>query len=86
MGVPLRYRFGSGYTLQVLTGYACCGLFAAIPHADTHVHTHYVPALGMRRACVSMVRTTHRSDSVARSTPTAQQERSKKSSCVTSVM
>jgi len=32
------------------------GLFAAIPHAYTRVHTRYVPALGMRRACVSMVR------------------------------
>jgi len=29
--------FRSGYTLQVLTGYACCGLFAAIPHAENKV-------------------------------------------------
>jgi len=28
-------RFGSGYSLQVLTGYACYGLYAAIPHAET---------------------------------------------------
>jgi hypothetical protein len=31
---PCAYASGSGYTLQVLTGYACCGLSAAIPHAD----------------------------------------------------
>jgi len=58
LGVSLRYRFGSGYALQVLIRYAHCGLSAAIPHADTRVHTRYVPALGMRRACVSMVQRT----------------------------
>jgi imidazoleglycerol phosphate synthase glutamine amidotransferase subunit HisH len=30
-------RFGSGYTLQVLTCYASCGLSAAIPHAKNKV-------------------------------------------------
>jgi hypothetical protein len=50
--VPCAYASGSGYSLQVLTGYACCGLFAAIPHADARVHTRRVYALGMRRACV----------------------------------
>jgi len=35
---------------------AHCGLSAAIPHAGARVHTRYVHALGMRRACVSMVR------------------------------
>jgi len=84
------------------TGYACCGLFASIPHACTRVHTRCLHknevfftsfslvggwvgkpfnpikntsfALGMRRACVSMVQP-HRSDSVARSTPTAPQSK-----------
>jgi hypothetical protein len=37
LGVPLRYRFGSGYTLQVLVRYAHCGLSAAIPHAENKV-------------------------------------------------
>jgi len=84
--VPFAIASGSGYALQVLTGYACCGLFAAIPHADTraYMYTHTKKrsvftsfslvggwvgkppknpikntsfALGMRRACVSMVRT-----------------------------
>jgi len=37
--VPCAIASGSGYALQVLTGYACCGLFAAIPHADARVYT-----------------------------------------------
>jgi len=40
----------------------------------SRVSMRCIHALGMRRACVSMVRK-HRSDSVARSTPTALQER-----------
>jgi hypothetical protein len=40
------------------------GLFAAIPHADTRVHTHYVPALGMRRACV-LARMVQRTEALA---------------------
>jgi len=51
MGVPLRYRYGSGYPLQVLIRYAHCGLSAAIPHADmrAYIYAHegggFAPAL-----------------------------------------
>jgi hypothetical protein len=38
MGVSFT-AFRSGYPLQVLTGYACCGLFAAIPHAGARTYT-----------------------------------------------
>jgi len=38
---PFADALGSGYTLQVLIRYAHCGLFAAIPHADTRVHIRY---------------------------------------------
>jgi len=61
------------------TGYACCGLSAAIPHADRcayiYAHARVRHAEGMR-ACTHGA--LHRSDSVARSTPTAQQERPNK--------
>jgi hypothetical protein len=76
--VPFANASGSGYALQVLTGYACCGLSAAIPHASALVHIRYTRvrhAKGMREHGA-----THRSDSVARSTPTAprsKQERPK---------
>jgi len=36
-------RFGSGYALQVLTGYACCGLSAPIPHAKNKVKNVVLP-------------------------------------------
>jgi len=57
------------------TGYACCGLSAAIPHAGKRVHTGRVYALGMRQHGASAPKR-----SVARSTPTAprsKQERPK---------
>jgi len=37
--VPFACASGSGYALQVLIRFAHCGLSAAIPHADTRVHT-----------------------------------------------
>jgi hypothetical protein len=78
--VPFAIASGSGYPLQVLTCYASCGLFAAIPHAEARTYTlraRVRHAEGMR-ACTHGA--THRSDSVARSTPTAprsKQERPK---------
>ena len=45
-------------TKLVETWHATSLLFAAIPHADARVHTRYAHALGMRRACVSMVQRT----------------------------
>jgi len=34
---PFAIASGSGYTLQVLAGYACFGLSATIPHAENKV-------------------------------------------------